>query len=123
MGFSVRNTGPLPMTVLSVASLGSESSSTLAELHPVLPPVAATFAIDRNRPYAPIEVAAGEEATIYFIGRIRACDVVRGHWSPGVGMRFDLARITVRWLLMSTEIEIPLRNVLLFDAPAQGQCP
>lgn len=122
-GFSVRNTSPLAMTVMSVASVGSESPSMLAELHPALPPVGAPFTIDRVRPFAPIDLAAGEEAMIYLVGRIRSCDAVRGHWGLGTGMRFDVARITVRWLLASTVVEMPLRDVLQIDAPAQGQCP
>jgi hypothetical protein len=126
-GFSVRNTGPLLMTVMSVASIGSESPSMLAELHPVLAPVGAPLAIDplatdNVRPFAPIDLAPGDEAMIYLVGHMRACDAVRGHWGPGTGVRFDLARITIRYLLASTVVEMPLRDVLQIDAPADGQC-
>jgi len=123
VGFSVRNTSPLSMTVMSVASVGSESPTMLAELHPALLPVGAPLAIDRMRAFAPIDLAAGEEATIYLVGHVRSCDAVRGHWGPGTGVRFDVARVTVRWLLASSVVEMPLRDVLQIDAPAQGQCP
>jgi hypothetical protein len=111
------------MTLVSVASLGTESAIMLAELHPVLSPLGAMYAIDETRPFVPIELAAGEEATIQLVGRIRDCDAVRDYWMPGTGVRFETARLTIRWLLMSTEVEMPLRQVLQVDAPAQGQCP
>ena len=128
VGFSVRNTGRVPMTVMSVASVGSDSPIMLAELHPVLALAGAPLGIDplatdKLRPFAPIDLAAGDEAMIYLVGRMRACDAVRGYWPPGTGVRFDVARITVRWLVASTVVEVPLRQMLQIDAPAQGQCP
>jgi len=121
-GFSVRNNGPLPLTIVSVASVGTESPAMLAQLDPVLPPVGQMFLPDRSRPFAPIELAAGEEATIYLVGKIRGCDAVRGNWGAGTGVRFTVARITVRWLLLSTVVELPLRDQLQVDAPAEGRC-
>jgi hypothetical protein len=123
IGFSVRNNSALPMTVVSVASVGTESPAMLAQLDPVLPLIGTVFAIDRTRPFTPIELRAGEDATIYLIGRIRACDAVRGTSRPGTGVRFTVARVTVRWLLLTTEVELPLRDQLQVDAPAEGQCP
>jgi hypothetical protein len=123
VGFSVRNNGPLPVTVVSVASLGAESPIMLAELHPVLSPVGATFAIDETRPFEPIEIAPGKDVTIVLTGRIRACDAVRGHWDPGVTMGWERVRLTVRWLLVSSEVDMPLQQTLQIGAPAESQCP
>jgi hypothetical protein len=127
LGFSVRNNGPVPLTIVAVKGLGSESPITLAELDPVLPPAggpgAVTFALDGARPFQPIDLAPGQDAAIQFVGRMRSCDAVRGHWSPGVGMRFDSARLTVRVLAMSSEIEVPLQQALQIISPAAGTCP
>lgn len=118
MGFSVRNTGPLPLTVVSVASF----ELVLVEMHPILPPEGEMFAIEGMRPFEPITLGPGEEATIQLMGRIRDCDAVRDYWRPGGAMRFEAVRLTVRWLLMSTEVEIPLQQALQIDGPAEGQC-
>jgi len=122
IGFSVRNDGLLPMTVVSVADLGAESPITLAELHAVIAPAGVTPTIDGSRPFTSIDLAPGEQATIYFLGRMRACDAVRGYWRAGGGLQFDHARIAARWLLLSTEVKVPLREVLQIDSPADGQC-
>jgi hypothetical protein len=127
LGFSVRNNGPVPLTIAAVKGLGSESPIALAELNPVLPPAggpgAGTFALDGARPFQPIDLAPGQDAAIQFVGRMRSCDAVRGHWSPGVGMRFDSARLTIRVLAMSSEIEVPLQQALQINSPAAGACP
>lgn len=127
LGFSVRNNGPVPLTIIAVKGLGSESSAALAELVPVLPPPggpgAVTFALDGTRPFQPIDLAPGQDAAIQFVGRMRSCDAVRGHWSPGTGMRFTIARLTVRVLAMSSEIEVPLQQGLQIISPAAGVCP
>ena len=126
LGFSVRNNGPVPLTIVAVKGLGSESAA-LAELNPVLPPAggpgASTFALEGARPFQTIDLAPGQDAAIEFVGRMRSCDAVRGHWSPGVGMRFDSARLTVRVLAMSSEIEVPLQQALQISSPATGACP
>ena len=126
LGFSVRNNGPVPLTIVAVKELGSESAA-LAGLNPVLPPAggpgAVTFAIEGVRPFQPIDLAPGQDAAIQFVGRMRSCDAVRGHWSPGVGMRFDSARLTVRVMAMTSEIEVPLQQALQINSPAAGACP
>jgi hypothetical protein len=38
-------------------------------------------------------------------------------------MRFDTARLTVRVLAMSSEIEVPLQQALQINSPAAGACP
>jgi hypothetical protein len=126
LGFSVRNNGPVPLTIVAVKGLGKESAA-LAELDPGLPPAGGpwdlTFAFDGARPFQPIDLAPGQDAAIQFVGRIRSCDAVRGHWGPGVGMRFESARLTVRVLAMSSEIEVPLQQALQIISPAAGACP
>jgi hypothetical protein len=126
LGFSVRNNGPVPLTIVAVKGLGSESAA-LAELNPVLPPAggpgAGTFALDGGRPFQPIDLAPGQDAAIQFVGQMRSCDAVRGHWSPGIGMRFESARLTIRVLAMSSEIEVPLQQALQINSPAAGTCP
>jgi len=125
LGFSVRNNGPVPLTIVAVKGLGSESAA-LAELTPVLPPAggpgAVTFAFDGVRPFQPIDLAPGQDAAIQFVGQMRSCDAVRGHWSPGGGMRFESARLTVRVLAMSSEIDVPLQQALQINSPAAGAC-
>jgi hypothetical protein len=123
VGFSVRNDGPVPLTIVSVASIGAESSTTLAALQPALSPIGQPLAIERLRPFAPVEIAAGDEVMIFLVGQIRPCEAVRGHWFPGTSMGFSAARITVRWLLVGTEVEMPLRIVLWIDAPVEAGCP
>ena len=126
LGFSVRNNGPVPLTIVAVKGLGGESAA-LAELNPVLPPAggpgAGTFAFEGVRPFQPIDLAPGQDAAIQFVGQMRSCDGVRGHWSPGIGMRFESARLTVRVLAMSSEIAVPLQQALQINSPAAGACP
>jgi hypothetical protein len=126
LGFSVRNNGPVPLTIVAVKGLGSESAA-LAELDPVLPPAGGpwdvTFAFEGVRSFQPIDLAPGQDAAIQFVGQMRSCDAVRGYWSPGGGMRFESARLTVRVLAMSSEIEVPLQQALQINSPAAGACP
>jgi len=125
LGFSVRNNGPVPLTIVAVKGLGSESAA-LAELDAVLPPAggpgASTFAFQGVRPFQQIELAPGQDAPIQFVGRMRSCDAVRA-WSPGIGMRFESARLTVRVFAMTTETEVPLQQALQIISPAAGACP
>ena len=123
IGFSLRNTGPLPLTIVAVGSVGSEESNSLVEMQPGVPvDDPATFTVPVTRRFAPIDMVAGQEARIDLVGQMRTCDAVRGHWSPGTSMRVDVARITVRWLFLTRDVEMPLRDVLQIDAPADGQC-
>jgi hypothetical protein len=122
IGFSVRNTGRLPLTIESIESFGTQSDIMLAVMHPVLPPEGAMFSPDETHPFEPVVLSPGEEATVQLMGQMRACDAARDHWLPGGGLILTNVRLNVRWLVMSTEVEIPLRQVLRIDAPEGRNC-
>jgi hypothetical protein len=126
LGFSVRNNGPVPLTMVAVKGLGSESPVTLAELDPVLSPAGGPGAAHSHL----TAHVAFSRSTSHRVrtrpsssSRMRSYDAVRGHWSPGVGMRFESARLTVRVLAMSSETEVPLQQALQINSPAAGACP
>jgi hypothetical protein len=122
IGFSVRNDGPVPMTITEVESLGRGSDITLATLDPALPPAGELFVVDGPQPFEPITVAPGGEATIQLEGAIRGCDAVAGHWLPGGGIVFDRVPLTVRWLVLSTKVDLFLPHAIEVQAPAEGEC-
>jgi hypothetical protein len=122
IGFSVRNTGRFPLTIKSVGSFGTYSDNTLAEMHPALPPEGALFSPEGTRPFEPITLAPGEETTLQLMGQMRDCEAVLDHWAPGGGMVVDAVRLNVRWLLMSTDVEIPLPQVMHIGSPSDSGC-
>jgi hypothetical protein len=122
IGFSVRNTGRFPLTIESVESFGTQSDIMLAEMRPMLPPEGEVFAPDGTRPFESIVVEPGEETTIQLMGEMRECEAVRDHWLAGGATRVDIVRLKVRWLLMSTDIEIPLQRALRIEAPNNRLC-
>jgi hypothetical protein len=122
VGFSVRNTSWLPMTIESVESFGREHDAFLAHLEPALPPEGQLFSVDNTRPFKPVVVSPGENVTIQLMGDMRSCEAVRGRWAPGTAQVFGLVHVKVRWLLTSTRIGIPLQRQLYIEAPTSVSC-
>lgn len=122
IGFSLRNTGRFPLTVRSIDNLHAGSSIAIAELYPFLPEEGELYSIDGARPFEPFSIAAGDEVTIQFMGSTRDCEVLRGHWIPGSAIGFETVRLNVRWLLLNTDVEIPLRQMLQIEAPDGSRC-
>lgn len=121
-GFSVRNTGPVPLTVVSVRGSGIESEHMLAEMHAVLPPDGELFSTDEMRPFEPVVIGPGEEATIQMVGQVRSCEAVQGYYTPGSALGTTSVRLKVRWLLASKDVDLPLQQAVFVYAPTDVGC-
>jgi hypothetical protein len=83
LGFSVRNNGPVPLTIVAVKGLRSESPITLAELDPVLPPAGGPGAGHSHlTAHVPLSRSTSQRVRTLpsSSSRMRSYDAVRGHW-------------------------------------------
>ncbi len=124
IGWSVRNAGPVSLTIAAAEDLRVPSEHTIAKLHAVFPWKGDLFSLNetQTRPFESITLAPGQQADIEFLGNFQSCEAVQGYAGPGTAVIFDRVRLTVRWLLFSRQVEVPMRRVLKVDAPAEGQC-
>lgn len=120
IGFTVRNTAPIPMTILSIDPLEAPFQ-TPAYLHPELLETLYIFGLDIGRPFEPIEVAPGEELPIQLVGTYRACEAVAQEYIPGSALILDHAHMRVRWAFFETEVDVPFGATL--SLPAPDACP
>jgi hypothetical protein len=76
IGFTVRNDGPVAVTVVSVEPIGFELTGP-AVLHPELID-GHFFGADAGRPFEPVEVASGAQQAIQLVGTFMDCLRVAG---------------------------------------------
>jgi hypothetical protein len=125
LGFTVRNTAPIPMTIVAVEGLEAPFL-TPAYLHPELvdhpgPEQGYLYGLDAGQTFEPVEVAPGEEVPLQLVGTFLPCDVVAGWYSPGSALIVDHARMTLRWGFFETQVNMPLGGSLTLPAPES--CP
>ena len=120
IGFTVRNDAPVAMTVLSVEVI-REGVSTPAALVPELTGEDMLFGLTEGVPFEPVEVPAGAEQGIQFVGPFGDCEAVAEQWAPGSGLVVSQAFMSVRWGVFTTEVEVPLKTALALSAPTS--CP
>lgn len=122
IGFTLRNTSFLPMTIVAVESLEAPFL-TPAYLHPerVQDEGGYLFGLGAGRPFEPIDVAPGAEAALQLVGTYLDCETVTASYTPGSALIVDHARMTLRWAFAETDVDVPLRGVLSLPAP-EG-CP
>jgi hypothetical protein len=122
IGFTVRNTAVLPMTIVAVESLEAPFL-TPAYLHPerVQDEGGYLFGLDAGRPFEPIEVAPGAEAALQLAGTYLDCETVAASHPPGSALIIDHARMTLRWAFVETNVVVPLSGALSMPGPIS--CP
>ena len=119
MGFSVRNDGLLPMTIVAVDVI-RDGVLTPAQLEPYLSTTEGPSGPD-IAPFQPVEVAPGSEQTIQFMGTFGNCETVARDYVPGSGLVLGQAFLTLRWAFFETQAEVPLPVSLALSAPTS--CP
>lgn len=123
LAFSVRNDGPIAMTVERVEPIGAELVPLVA-LYPALPMDQHLLSFDETRPFQPVEVQPGDEAEILLVGEMSGdCADVAPNWSPDSGLIIDHANLTVRWGLIPSSVTLPLGSALEVRIPHSGACP
>jgi hypothetical protein len=122
IGFTVRNTAPLPMTIVAVASLEAPFL-TPAYLRPerIRDAGGFLFGLEAGRPFEPIEVAPNGEAALQLVGTYLACETAAASHPPGSSLVIDHARMTVRWAFVETDVLVPLSGALSMPGPLS--CP
>ena len=79
------------------------------------------FGLSEGVPFEPVEVPAGGELGIQFVGQFGDCETVAGDWLPGSGLVVGEAFITVRWGVFTTQVQVPAPTSLALEAPTS--CP
>ena len=120
IGFSVRNDAPIGMTILKVEVI-PEGVSTPAALEAQLTGEDMLFGLTEGVPFEPVDVPAGGEQGIQFVGPFGDCENVAEEWIPGSGLSVGQAFLTVRWGVFTTDVEVPLTTALALSAPTS--CP
>ena len=122
LAFSVRNNGPIGMTVEAVQPIGADLVPLVA-LYPALPANGHVVSWTDTRPFEPMEVAPGSEAIIVMAGAMSAdCATVGANWTAGSGLIIDHALLTVRWGLVGSEINLPFVSAMEVRIPHDGAC-
>jgi hypothetical protein len=121
IGFTVQNDAPIGMTILS-AQIIRDGVLTPAALEPQLLTGDGTmFGLSEGGPFEPVEVPAGAEVGIQFVGAFGNCETVAEDWSPGSGLVVGDAFMTVRWGVFTTQVQVPVPTSLALEAPMS--CP
>jgi hypothetical protein len=124
IGFVVRNTAPIPMTIVAVNALEAPFL-TPAYLQPERidqsGPYEYVFGLGQGRPFAPIEVGPNQDVPLQLVGTYLPCEQVARSYVPGSALIVDHARMTLRWAFVQTELDVPLGGAL--SLPAPDSCP
>jgi hypothetical protein len=122
LAFSIRNDGPIGMTVEAVQPIGADLVPLVA-LYPALPASGQLVSWTDTRPFEPIEVSPGGEAIILMIGSMSTdCETVGVNWMVDGGLIIDHALLTVRWGLIGSEITLPFVSAMEVRIPQAGAC-
>ncbi|MEA2651134.1 MAG: hypothetical protein QOI85_855 [Chloroflexota bacterium] len=121
VGITIRNDGPIPMTILAITSFGRNVRTT-ATLDPELLADGSTFGIGAGRPFEPITIDPAAEVPVQLVGTFVSCQEAAAHYMPGSAIIVTQLDLTVRWLYTQQQIVLPLREVLALDAPEAGAC-
>jgi len=122
IAFSVRNGGPIPITVEAVDPFGTDVPLALMTLEPRLPADPNIIGVEGSRPFAPITIDPGQEAALVLVGKVAECATVAGHWLPGSSMIVDQASFTARIGLLTRHETVKLQRSMEVGAPAEGDC-
>jgi hypothetical protein len=121
VALTIRNDGPIPMTILAIGSFGRDISTT-ATLDAELLAEGSTFGIGAGRPFEPTTIEPGAELPVQLVGNFVGCREAAAHYMPGSAIIVTQLNLTVRWLYTEQQVVLPLREVLALDAPEAGAC-
>jgi hypothetical protein len=122
LAFSIRNNGPITMTVDSVDPIGADLVPLVA-FYPALPSDGQIISWTDTRPFTPIEIRAGEDAAILMIGFMSDdCETVAANWTADSGLIIDHALLTVRWGLVGSTVNLPFLSAMEVRIPHGGAC-
>jgi hypothetical protein len=115
IGFTVRNDGPVAVTVVSVEPIGFELTGP-AVLRPELID-GYLFGADAGRAFEPVEVAPGAQQAIQLVGTFMDRRTVAANYFPGSSVVATDARLRIRWLLFEADVDIPLSLAVSMGVP------
>lgn len=118
IGFTVRNSAPIPLTIAHIDSYGPPYNLS-AHLYPELTRDAMMFGLGAGRPFEAVEVAPGEEVAIQFVGSYRPCEEVAQFQEPGSAAVITHAQMTLRWAFAETDVMLPLGAALSLPGPRE----
>jgi hypothetical protein len=121
LGFTVRNDAPIGMTILGVEIIRDGVLSPAALEPQLLTDENLMFGLSEGVPFEPVEVPAGGELGIQFVGPFGDCETVARDWLPGSGLVVGEASMTVRWGVFTTQVQVPAPTSLALEAPTS--CP
>ena len=121
IGASIRNDGPIPMTVVAIGSFG-RGHSTTAVLDPQLLAGESAFGFDAGLPFEPIVIEPGAERAVQLVGAFIGCEEAAATHMPGSAVVLTHLDVTVRWLIADQNVRLPLAEVLSLSAPDAGAC-
>jgi hypothetical protein len=121
VALTIRNDGPIPMTILAISSFGRDVRTT-ATLDAELLADGSTFGIGAGRPFEPITIDPGAELPVQLVGTFVSCQEAAAYYMPGSAIIVTQLDMTVRWLYTEQQVMLPLREVLALDAPEAGAC-
>jgi hypothetical protein len=121
IGFTVRNDAPIGMTILGAQIIRDGVLSPAALEPQLLRSEDLMFGLSEGVPFEPVDVPAGEELAIQFVGPFGDCETVARDWSPGSGLVLEEAFMTVRWGVFTTQVQVPSPMSVALEAPTS--CP
>ena len=121
VALTIRNDGPIPLTILAIDSFGRDIATT-ATLDPQLLADETTFGIGEGRRFSPITIEPGAERPVQLVGAFIGCELAAAHYMPGSAVVLTDLDLTIRWLVGEQRVQVPLREVLALRAPEAGAC-
>lgn len=118
IGFTIRNTAPIPMTIAAVESYGPPYLLP-AYLSPELLADGFMFGLGAGLPFEPVEVGPGEEIPMQLVGTYRACEEVAEFSDSGSAAVVDNVALTLRWAFAETIVRLPLGAALSLPGPSR----
>ena len=121
LGLTVRNDAPIGMTILDIDIIRDGVLSPAALEPQLLTSENLMFGVTEGVPFERVEVPAGGELGIQFVGPFGDCETVARDWVPGSGLMVGEAFMTVRWGVFTTQAQVPAPMSLALEAPTS--CP
>ena len=81
VGLTIRNDGPIPMTILAIDSFGRDIATT-AILDPQLLADDTIFGVGEGKPFSPITIEPGAERPVQLVGAFIGCELAAAHYMP-----------------------------------------
>ncbi|MDP9271339.1 MAG: hypothetical protein M3P14_10285 [Chloroflexota bacterium] len=119
--FTVRNNGPLPMTLTRFEPQGAVEPA-LYELDSAIVGSAAGTPSPAFAAFEPLTIPPFGEVPVALVGSFATCEAIGDSWSPGGYGGVTTVSVNVRWGLMSIDHYVVLPAEVHFRAPDADQC-